>query len=140
MPAFQGSGGVGSTVDSSEIEDGSIVNADVNVSAGIVLSKLATDPLARANHTGNQLASTVSDFDTQVRTSRLDQMASPTSTLDLNAQALNNTNLQDFDRITIPADPSANHGRVYVKQIDASNDGIFIKIKKAGGFVEVQIA
>lgn len=35
------------------------------------------DPVARANHTGSQLASTISDFDTQVRTSRLSQMTGP---------------------------------------------------------------
>ena len=44
------------------IADGTIVNADINASAAIALSKLATDPLARANHTGTQLASTISDF------------------------------------------------------------------------------
>jgi hypothetical protein len=33
---------------------------------------------SRANHTGSQLASTVSDFDAQVRSSRLDQMSAPT--------------------------------------------------------------
>lgn len=37
------------------------------------------DALARANHSGTQTASTISDFDTQVRTSRLDQMATPTA-------------------------------------------------------------
>ena len=46
----------------------------------------------------------------------------------------------DIERITIPSSPSANQGRVYVKQIDTNNDGIFIKIKKGGAFVEVQIA
>lgn len=35
--------------------------------------------LARANHTGTQLASTISNFDTQVRTSTLNQMATPTA-------------------------------------------------------------
>jgi hypothetical protein len=59
---------------------------------------------------------------------------------DLNGNNISNTNYQDFDKITAPADPSADHGRVYVKQIDANNDGIFIKIKKGGSFVEVQIA
>lgn len=34
-----------------------------------------TDPFARANHTGTQLAATVSDFNTAVRTNRIDQMA-----------------------------------------------------------------
>jgi len=41
---------------------------------------------ARANHTGTQVATTISDFDTQVRTSRLDQMAAPTTAVQLNAQ------------------------------------------------------
>jgi hypothetical protein len=44
------------------IADGTIVDADINASAAIALSKLATDPLARANHTGSQTASTISDF------------------------------------------------------------------------------
>ena len=30
--------------------------------------------------------------------------------------------------------------QVYVRNIDSNNDGIFIRIKKAGGIVEVQIA
>ena len=50
------------SVTSTMIADGTIVNADINASAAIALSKLATDPLARANHTGTQLASTISDF------------------------------------------------------------------------------
>jgi len=65
-----------------------IVNADINASAAIALSKLATDPLARANHTGSQTASTISDFDTQVRTNRLDQMAAPTGSVSLNSQKI----------------------------------------------------
>ena len=51
-----------SAVTSAKIADGTIVNADINASAAIALSKLATDPLARANHTGSQTASTISDF------------------------------------------------------------------------------
>jgi hypothetical protein len=62
-----------------------------------------------------------------------------TSNQDLNANNLLNTNYQDFDRITAPSSPATDHGRVYVKQIDSNNDGIFIKIKKAGSFVEVQL-
>lgn len=58
--------------------------------AHIPLAKLATDPLARANHTGTQLASTVSDFDTQVILSRLDQMAAPTASVSLNSQKITN--------------------------------------------------
>lgn len=39
----------------------------------------STADRARANHTGTQLASTISDFNTAVRTNRLDQMAAPTA-------------------------------------------------------------
>lgn len=44
--------------------------------------------LARANHTGTQLAATISDFDTQVRTNRLDQMAAPTSDVSMNSHKI----------------------------------------------------
>lgn len=47
---------------------GSVVDASVSASAAIALSKLAVDPLARANHTGTQLAATVSDFSATVAT------------------------------------------------------------------------
>jgi hypothetical protein len=79
---------LGGTITSADLVDGTIVNADINASAAIALSKLATDPLARANHTGTQAASTISDFDTQVRTNRLDQMAAPTAGVALNAQKI----------------------------------------------------
>jgi len=46
--------------------------------------------LDRANHTGTQLASTISNFDTQVRTSRLDQMAAPTASVSMNSQKIVN--------------------------------------------------
>jgi len=90
---------LGGTITSADLVDGTIVNADINASAGIALSKLAVDPLARANHTGTQTASTISDFDTQVRTNRLNQMAAPTAAVALNAQKITGladpTNAQD---------------------------------------------
>lgn len=46
------------------------------------------NPLARANHTGTQTASTISDFDTQVRTNRLDQMAAPTADVSFNSRKI----------------------------------------------------
>lgn len=49
--------------------------------------------LARANHTGTQTASTISDFDTQVRTSRLDQMAAPSADVSMASHKI--TNLTD---------------------------------------------
>ena len=79
---------LGGAITSADLVDGTIVNSDINASAGIALSKLATDPLARANHTGTQLASTVSDFDTQVRTSKVTDLAAPTGSFSMNSQKI----------------------------------------------------
>lgn len=45
----------------------------------------------------------------------------------------------DMTRITIPSNPATNDGRIYIKQIDSNNDGVFCICKKAGSFVEGQI-
>lgn len=44
------------------------------------------DPTARANHSGTQLASTISNFDTQVRTNTLSQMATPLASVNMGGQ------------------------------------------------------
>jgi len=38
-----------------------------------------------------------------------------------------------------PSDPSAGTGVMYVKTIDTNNQGLFIKMKKNGSIVEVQV-
>ena len=90
------------TVTSTMIADGTIVNADINASAAIALSKLATDPLARANHTGTQTASTISDFDTQVRTSKVTDLTAPTGSFSMNSQKITSlgTPTSDTDAAT----------------------------------------
>lgn len=54
---------------------------------------------SRANHTGTQTASTISDFNTQVRTNRLDQMTTPTAAVSMGTQKitslLDGTSAQD---------------------------------------------
>lgn len=64
---------------------GLLTGTDKTKLDGIAVGATANSPdatlLARANHTGTQLASTVSNFDAQVRTSRLDQMATPTASV-----------------------------------------------------------
>jgi hypothetical protein len=75
------------TITSADIVNGTIVAADI-ADGTITAAKLTADPFARANHTGTQTASTISDFDTQVRTSRLDQMAAPTGSVSLNSQKI----------------------------------------------------
>jgi hypothetical protein len=49
------------------------------------------------------------------------------------------TSFLDVARIATPANPVANDGRVYIKQIDANNDGAFALLKKDGVFGEVQL-
>jgi hypothetical protein len=76
---------LGGTITSADLVDGTIVASDI-ANGTITAAKMVSDPYARANHTGTQTASTISDFDTQVRTSRLDQMAAPTGSVSLNSQ------------------------------------------------------
>lgn len=71
------------------------------------------DPQARANHSGTQLASTVSDFDTAVRTSRLDQMAVPTADVSLNNR-----------KITGLADPTLANDAANKNYVDLARQGI----------------
>jgi hypothetical protein len=80
---------LGGTITSADLVDGTIVATDI-ADGTITAAKMVTDPYARANHTGTQLAATVSDFDTQVRTSRLDQMAAPTGSVSANSQKITN--------------------------------------------------
>jgi hypothetical protein len=87
---------LGGTITSADLVDGTIVASDI-ANGTITAAKMVSDPYARANHTGTQLAATVSDFDTQVRTSRLDQMAAPTGSVSINSQ-----------KITSLATPTAN--------------------------------
>ena len=75
---------------STDIANDTIVDADIKTNAAIALSKLATDPLARANHTGTQLAATISDFDTQVRTSKLNQMTAPAADISMATYKITN--------------------------------------------------
>lgn len=60
------------------------------VATGATANSADATLLARANHTGTQLASTISDFNTAVRTNRLDQMAAPTASVSMNSQVLTN--------------------------------------------------
>lgn len=84
-------------VTSSKIADGTITDGDISASAGIATSKIA-------------------NFDTQVRTSRLDQMAAPTASVSLNSQ-----------KITGLADGTAATDAATVGQIQAASNGLDVK-------------
>lgn len=58
------------------------------LSGTIPMTALTSDPLARGNHTGTQLAATISDFNAAVRLNRLDQMAAPTASVSMGSQKI----------------------------------------------------
>jgi hypothetical protein len=80
--------GTGNASITAAIAANTIVNDDINASAAIALSKLATDPLARANHTGTQAASTITDLASTVKAYRLDEFATPNTSVALGLNKL----------------------------------------------------
>lgn len=54
------------SIDLHLINDSPIVDGMISNTANIAITKLATNPLDRSNHTGTQLSSTISDFTSQV--------------------------------------------------------------------------
>jgi len=70
------------------------------------------DPTDRATHSGTQTAATISNFDTQVRASRLDQMATPTAAVAMGSQ-----------RITGVATPTADTDAATKGYVDAAING-----------------
>ena len=96
---------LGGTITSADLVDGTIVATDI-ADGTITAAKMVSDPYARANHTGSQTASTISDFNTAVRTNRLDQMATPTASVALGAQ-----------KITGLADPTSAQDAVTINYI-----------------------
>lgn len=81
------------SVSSKDLNGLKIVNVGDGTSSGDGVNKGQLDANAsadrsRANHTGTQIASTISDFNTAVRLNRLDQLAAPTADVSLNSNKL----------------------------------------------------
>ncbi len=49
-------------------------------------------------------------------------------------------NYLDLKVISAPSNPSNGYGRLYIKNIDGNNEGLFVLLKKAAGMVLVQVA
>ena len=45
----------------------------------------------------------------------------------------------DFAKISAPSNPSAEEGRLYMKEINSNNNALAIKLQKAGSVVEVEL-
>lgn len=94
--AADGSNIPDSIITSEKILDGTIVDADINASAGIVATKLDT-----------------ASFNTKVQANRLDQLAAPTASVSLNSQ-----------KITGLADPTNDTDAANKRYVDAAVVGI----------------
>jgi len=89
---------------------GLMINTDKSKLDGIAAGATAnsTDAylLSRANHTGTQLSSTISNFTASVQSNRLDQMAVPTASVSMNNQNLIN--------VGTPLNPNDAANKAYV--------------------------
>jgi hypothetical protein len=102
-----------------------LVNQDANVVLAGPVSGGAAVPSFRALVAGDipsLAASKISDFDTQVRTSRLDQMAVPTTAVSFNSQRLSNL-----------AEPTQATDAATKAYVDASRLGLDVKDSVRGG-------
>ncbi len=74
--------------------DGLMIAADKvklnGIAAGATANATDAQLRDRSTHTGTQLANTISNFDAQVRSSRLDQMAAPTASVSMGNQLVTN--------------------------------------------------
>jgi hypothetical protein len=106
---------LGGTITSADLVDGTIVATDI-ADGTITQAKMAVNPYARANHTGTQTASTISDFDTQVRTSKVTDLAAPTGSFSMNSQKITS--------LATPTDATDASTKAYVDaQVNALVDG-----------------
>lgn len=84
--------------------------AGSSASDAVIKSQLdaaQTAASSRSNHTGTQLAATISDFDTAVRLSRLDQLAAPSNPVNMGSQ-----------RITAVSDPLSTQDAATMNYVD----------------------
>lgn len=102
------------SITSADIVNGTIVDADINSAAAIAATKVAgtavtqadTGTVTNAMLAGSIAISKIPTFDAQVRTSRLDQMATPTAAVAMGAQ-----------KITGLANPTADQDAVTLKYL-----------------------
>ena len=135
--------GVLSLVCTTAIESGVLATYAVEDFQIAGITSISTDTLTNKTIDlgGNTVTGSLAEFNTALQSESFTTLGGSEI---LTNKTITNPSLGasylDVERISAPSSPSTNQGRVYVKQIDSNNDGIFIKIKKAGSFVEVQIA
>lgn len=108
-----------------DMNSNKIINLADGTSAQDAATKAMVDAaqafaISRTNHTGTQLAATISDFNTAVRLNRLDQMAAPTGSVAFGSQKI--TGLAD------PTNPQEGATKAYVDAtVSALGAGLVFK-------------
>ena len=101
-----------------------------------------------ANHDTIASAKTIKDYiDTQGAVSLAGMndttISSPADNnhlqYDVSASKWINKTFIEFDKISVPADPDTEEGRMYLKEINATNNALAVKLQKAGNIVEVEL-
>lgn len=140
-PASPGNGQTyfDTTDQTSKVYNGSAwvpTDASKVANGSIPLSKLVTDPLARANHTGTQAASTISDFTAAVNAIVDPKIESAAASIDSKAsvRALSNTNISLSGTQTIDGVTLSVGDRVLVRgQSTATQNGVYVVSAGAWG-------
>jgi hypothetical protein len=102
----------GAQVNPVEISEGEITTG-TGTDLRSITGRRAAFLTNRANHTGTQLANTISNFDTQVRTNRLDQLANPMSDISM-----------AFQRIANLGAPTATNDAATKGYVDSAVEGL----------------
>ena len=113
--------------------DLSAAASSLNSLTDVVISSVTTDEIL--SFTGSEWVNKDGVF------AGITGLGGQTQALDMLTNNIVGVGFQDFGRLSsTPDPPELDIGRMYVKQIDADNDGLFIQLKKATSITEVQIA
>jgi len=141
MPLFKRSRG-GVTSNQIVVADIKAEVIDTNLITGV---STAHDTLASALAIKNYIDNEVGAFDTfkKLLDTNLDDTTSYGDNqhvqYDGNTSRWINRPFIEFDKITAPADPDAEEGRLYLKEINTANNALAVKIQKANTIVEVEL-